>query len=502
VARTDRITRLHSRPRITVSPLLYSRTILVARENLLAGLIALTGAAIAASLFYSPLPFVAILGIPLCIFFITRPYELLLFMVFLIPFNFVFKVGPVPVAVELLKVFAWVPLFITRKERGAFVTSRFDKWIAVLGVLIFLSLIRAHDFPFTLKECVRFASNLGLVYLCVNLVDTREKVLQMLKVLTVSTFAVACYGFYQWAIQDYGFLFWIVNPRMDTSLAHYRDNFWEWRNRMISVLTSEMELGHYFNLCLPIAVVLWFTEGRKRLTSKWLLMSICILAGLVLTFTFGAWLALGATFALFALLFGGAKRKRVIVAGVLVLALAAAFVAYGPLRPLIEAKAAGDAIGSFAWDAMTRLYSWKLALQTWWSHPWIGVGIGNFEFISAGYDFVLGPESQGSSPHQTYLYLLANYGLVGTISVLAIMLGALRSNLRLARLHTAIAFVGLALAFALAVNLIGWFADDSGFLGPHASYLLWLFVGLSEVALALSSPAEWVGSNHAVENMR
>jgi hypothetical protein len=29
--------------------------------------------------------------------------------------------------------------------------------------------------------------------------------------------------------------------------------------------------------------------------------------------------------------------------------------------------------------------------------------------------------------------------------------------------------------------MIGWFADDSGFYGPHAGYLLWLYVGLSEV---------------------
>jgi hypothetical protein len=99
-----------------------------------------------------------------------------------------------------------------------------------------------------LKRCVRQGSNIGLVYLCLNLIDSREKVLQVLRVLTISTFLVAGYGFYQWAIHDHGALFWIVNPRLDTSLAHYRDQFWHWRNRIISVLTSEMELGHYFNL--------------------------------------------------------------------------------------------------------------------------------------------------------------------------------------------------------------------------------------------------------------
>lgn len=465
-----------------------STTIRNPREDFLALGVAALGAALAASLFYTPLPFVILVGIPLCFYFATRPYQLLLFMVFLIPFNFVFKVGPVPVAAELLKVAAWVPFLITRRERPEFVTSRFNKLFAVLAGIIVLSLVRAHDLPYTVKECVRFGSNLGLVYLCLNLIDSREKVLQVLKVLTGSTFLVACYGFYQWMIQDYGALFWIVNPRLDTSLAHYRDSFWEWRHRIISVLTSEMELGHYFNLSIPIAAMLWLTEGQKRLTSKWLLMTVCILTGLVLTFTFGAWLALVATFGLFFLLFGGTIRWKVAIAGVLILLVIAALVAYGPLYPLVEAKLNGTDMGSFAWDAATRLYNWKLALQTWWSHPWLGVGIGNFEFYYASNDLVLGAQSQGSSPHETYFYLLANFGLMGTISVLIIMLGALRSNIQIMRSHSGMALIGVALAFALATNMVGWFADDSGFFGPHASYVVWLLVGVTEALRRLSQP--------------
>jgi hypothetical protein len=29
--------------------------------------------------------------------------------------------------------------------------------------------------------------------------------------------------------------------------------------------------------------------------------------------------------------------------------------------------------------------------------------------------------------------------------------------------------------------MMGWFSDDSTYLGPHTSYVLWLMVGLSEV---------------------
>jgi O-antigen ligase len=135
------------------------------------------------------------------------------------------------------------------------------------------------------------------------------------------------------------------------------------------------------------------------------------------------------------------------------------------------------------------LYGWKLALQTWWAHPLIGAGTGNFESLSADYDFVRGAQSQGSSPHQTYFFLLANYGLIGAFSVMTIMVATIRRNVWLARTSQANMLLGLALAFALSVNMIGWFADDSGFFGPHAGYLLWLFIGLSEVTAKGMEPA-------------
>lgn len=433
-------------------------------------------------MFYTPLVVVAVLVIPASVYFITRPYELLLLMVFFIPFNFVFKIGPLPVAFEVVKVLAWVPFFVTRKDRPPFKSSRFNLAFGIIAAVLVLSLARAHDLPFTLKESVRVGSNVGLVYLCINLVRTRDQVMQILRVLTISTFVVALYGFYQWMIQDYGALFWIVNPRLDTSLAHYRDYFWEWRHRIISVLTSEMELGHYFNMCLPIGAMLWVTEGKRRFDSKWLWITLAMLAGLVLTFTFGAWLAITATCGLAILRFGGPKKWKVLGWGLIIFTLLASFLALGPLRGVIEAKASGTGIGSLAWDAATRLYGWKLALQVWWAHPLWGGGLGNYEFVSADYDFVLGANSQGSSPHETYLYLLADYGLIGSISVFYVLWNSVRANVQVfLRAEPKMTLVAGALAFAICCNLVGWFADDSGFLGPHAGYLLWLLVGLSEV---------------------
>src|SRR6185437_9130302 len=158
----------------------------------------------------------------------------------------------------------------------------------------------------------------------------------VLKVLVVSTVIVACYGFYQFAIQDYGPLFWVVNPRLDTGFSHGRFSFWPWRGRITSVLTSEMELGHYFNLAVPIGVLLWLAQIPRR--SKWLLATGAILAGLLLTFTFGAWLALIATAFFFALMIQRKGRWKTILASTLIVSSLVSVVMFTSLKSPVEDK--------------------------------------------------------------------------------------------------------------------------------------------------------------------
>lgn len=456
-------------------------------DNAAALLLAALAAALAGSVLYSTIPIVSLLAIPCCFYFISHPYQLLLVMVFLIPFNFVFTIGPVPVAMELLKVLAWIPLLIHLHNTGQrFTTSKYNKWLAVWAGILVLSVIRSTSLPYTIKDAVRIGSNLGLCYLVLNLVDSREKVSQVLRVLTVSAFLVACYGFYQFAIQDYGGLFWIVNPRLDTSLAPNRVAFWEWRGRIISVLTSELELAHYFNLCLPVAVALWWTEGGKRVRSKWLWMAGSLLLGLILTFTFGAWLALLATLACFALILEKRVWKPILV-GTLIISLLAFLLVAGPLRPFVQDKLLGTGLGSAGFDIVARFDSWLFAMQVWWSHPIFGVGVGNFEKLEYEHEYLPSEWVQtGSTPQNAYVYLLALSGVVGFLSMLAILVGSVRSNLSLKR-NPQFGLIALALAFALTTVLFASLTDDGPLFGPHAAYLVWFFIGLSEALRNLAS---------------
>jgi O-antigen ligase len=409
------------------------------------------------------------------IYYRNRPYDLLLVMVFLIPFNFVSRIGNVVVAAELLKVFAWFPFLIwLLASRKQFVWSRFNFWFGLLAVLAVTSLPGATQFGFSLKLTVRLLSNIALCYLVLNLVDSRKKLLQIFRVLTMSGLVVALYGFYQFAIQDFGALYWIVNPRIETSLAPVRELSWEWRNRITSVLNSEMELGHYFNLCIPVAVVLWIDEGRSRLDSKWFWCVVALLVGLLLTFTYGSWLAFAGAVAIFVLVQG--YRKQLLLGGAAIGAMLGLTLTIGPLRDVMEQK-----METVAWDYFTRLDIWGLALRTFLASPIRGVGFGNFSSIVSGQFQWIGPELQdiGTTPHNFYLYVLAEMGAIGLLAFLVVIGRSILGALRLKN-YPPLARPGIALAFAMTTVLIAGAADDSPLFGSHSGYLLWLFIGLSE----------------------
>jgi O-antigen ligase len=225
-----------------------------------------------------------------------------------------------------------------------------------------------------------------------------------------------------------------------------------------------------------------------------------MLAGLVLTFTFGAWLALATTTAAFVLLLDKKRRWKFLFTGIAGFAATACVVAYTPaLRALVEDKIVSTGMDGLAWDIYSRLQAWTFAIQTWRAHPLFGVGVGNYQAIEYTNQLVASPWAiTGSTPHETYLYLLAIGGVVGLVTMLILVGGVIRDNIRL-RSDPEYGLIAIGMAFSIAVNMIGSFSDDSPFTGPHASYLLWLMIGLSlavgNLARTARAPIGEIGSS-------
>jgi O-antigen ligase len=137
-----------------------------------------------------------------------------------------------------------------------------------------------------------------------------------------------------------------------------------------------------------------------------------------------------------------------------------------------------------------RLASYKLALLMILAKPVFGYGRGDDPFMIGRTEYLAKIDFAGADlgadigpPHNQYLYMLVQYGLVGFIAIGAIFMAIVRSGLQLMRLvpdpgsaeyQFVIIFWGMLTAYLVQ----GLFADVVSF--PLVGSLLFLFAGILE----------------------
>ena len=186
------------------------------------------------------------------------------------------------------------------------------------------------------------------------------------------------------------------------------------------------------------------SSGRKRLF--FLLLSSLFGVALMLTQTRNTWLSALITLAIlvgYLMLHtevAGLSRKRLIVMAVIgSLALAGAVALVVLLNPQIETRATeltdkpGPGIsesGSVENSLGSRLLIWDTALNAFRAHPYIGIGVYGFPYSSQHYytipKFMYRLFVAGNSPHQTYLAVLAETGVIGALGFAVFLFAILR----------------------------------------------------------------------------
>jgi exopolysaccharide production protein ExoQ len=206
----------------------------------------------------------------------------------------------------------------------------------------------------------------------------------------------------------------------------------------------------------------------------------------VLTESRGGLIALGAGFGA-AVLFGGPVRARVVASVLVVSAVAVVYytqVAPSQLRQRITDISTQSSAG--------RTDEWQIALQIARDRPVLGVGIGNFKVVEAGYttrnidlaraDFALGTLGYQQETHNTYLNLLSEIGVVGLslfMALVALVFAvAARGVRQLSRVGD---LKGELLARGLISGTIGTLAAYI-FLSAQYEKQLWLLFGLLAAA--------------------
>ena len=233
-------------------------------------------------------------------------------------------------------------------------------------------------------------------------VDWSERQLQtVLKMLLVSSLVVVLYGFYQFIIQDYGGLFYVLYPGQEEYIA-------PWSGRITSFLNNSNPFAAYLNLVLPFAISLSFACNKSglRLAAR-LFLGLGSIA-LLLTQSRGG-LAAFLSILFLAVWFyrtGKHVRKRAVM--LLVIGLVVVLPVLGMLS---ERFGAVDEV-----TAAGRLVMYSTATEMFLSAPILGVGYGNFSDV---YDHLTSGSSLKSWVRNWCLRALAPTHIISHLQLLA-----------------------------------------------------------------------------------
>ena len=184
---------------------------------------------------------------------------------------------------------------------------------------------------------------------------------------------------------------------------------------------SPNNFAGFLELLLPLAVAYALVGRVKPLVRALLIYAVVgIMAGLAVTFSRGGWVAAATGFLTLLLILSCHRNHRLPALGLLIVFVAGATVF--ATKYLATAPSYAQRINSpekfTQVDWGVRRDMWGAAIHMWQDHFWWGVGPGLYDYRFREYR----PESMQMRPgrvHNDYLNLVADWGTVGGMMVLA-----------------------------------------------------------------------------------
>jgi O-antigen ligase len=225
--------------------------------------------------------------------------------------------------------------------------------------------------------------------------------------------------------------------------------------------------GGFMGLLAPITLMMaagymmrWWRRRQWQdagLAGFYALATAGLLVGIAISWSRGAWLAIGVAMAVvfFALprrIRYGAALAAILIGGFGLLWLS------GTLPASVTARISSSTADFFAFEDMRgvditpanypvveRLAHWQAALNMAQNRPWLGVGFGNYEVVYEQYRLINWHEPLGHA-HNYYLNLLAEGGVIGLTGYISLWLIVLWLNWQLRKHPDILArFVGIGL---------------------------------------------------------
>ena len=365
---------------------------------------------------------IAILGGIVLLATLIRPEFGLYILIFAIPFGSIkemtiggFTVGAAEASAGLVLA-CWLAKMAAVREVKTAHPPLLLPFLIFLGAIL-LSLTGALSLRYSLKEVLKWLEALAIYLFVVN-ITSRERAEIAVTFILLAGIGQALLGLYQFL--------GCVGPKHFVILGRFV--------RAYGTFEQPNPYGGYLGLVLPLTYGMLLGAGKSDTSHRSADLLLAVLgfvlmgSALIMSWSRGAWLGFIAAFV--AMNMAYSRRWAVIFT------LACLFVASLPflsdLHLLPEAIAhrlvgllpylsifdvRGVEVTSANYAIVERMAHWQAAWGMFSDHPWLGVGIGNYEPVYPAYALPGWEEPLGHA-HNYYLNIMAETGLVGLTAYL------------------------------------------------------------------------------------
>ncbi len=370
------------------------------------------------------------------LFILIYPDKALFFLVAYLPFQIALNPAPgIDLAsgrVLILLIFAaWI--LKSFGEKRFFIPNVPQTWLILIFLFLSsLSILVAEDLERAFRKILVFLSIFPLYFLIISIIDNKEKLKKIIRLIFISAAAISFIGLVQFFVQFVvGFEkisnFWaeIIAPlfygraftaQIITTPSWYVNIEGITYLRAFSFFPDPHMFSFYIGLVLPIAIALLFYKSKKAIF--WNLafgIFICLLFIVnCLSFSRGGYLGM-----MFGILAVCLLLRKKIITKKLFITLLIIFMAFGFF--LAENPVAARFLSIFDFGEgsnIGRIETWKEAMKVVQDNPILGVGIGN-------YSYEIEPTASYRAPiyaHNTYLDIAGEMGLF-TLAVWLLLIG-------------------------------------------------------------------------------
>jgi len=408
-------------------------------------------------------------------------FVLISFLEFVLPAGSVLSLSKLAGLVITL---SWLARIATNpRERTLF--SDHPGATAILGALLgfgAISVLWSDSTSGTLVDLSRYLQVVALLVITYTALQTRDDVRRLVGVFVLGVAISAAYGLTH-------------RPTVDVSGD---------AARLTSTVGDANAIAAFIVAGLALAGALAFGSKRGPLTRPALAFAAAVmLAAFIYTGSRSGVLSL--TAALFATVAFAGKRRPQALAVSLVAAVVAlgVFVTFAPAS--IKERIATASSGQVS-EKEGRRSLWEVAWRMFEDQPVHGVGLGSFRTSSAHY--VLEPGAltrsdlvidEPQEPHNVYLQVLAEMGVIGESLFLCVLVFPIVSALRAARRFASAGDQDMELiSRALAVAIIA-FCVSNFFVPFTFNKLFWVLLGAGPALLAIARTELGGGAQERVE---